>query len=368
MRLMISGGGTGGHVYPALAVVQELSSSTEIMWVGSRGGMEEALVKKAGLPYQGIAAAGLRGKNLVAAIAGLVRLIWGYTQSRQLIAAFKPDVLFVTGGYVCVPTTLAARRAGVPVVIYLPDIEPGQAIKFLSRLAVKIAVTAPPAQKFFPTGLTVVTGYPVRPELYRLDKQQARATLNIEGNRPVVLAFGGSQGARSINQAIIRPGTLAHLLQNTDLIHISGTKDAAQTQAVYQQLPPDWQRHYHLYPYLHAEMAAAFVAADVIISRAGASILGEAPAVGTPSILVPYPYSGAHQWLNARYMAEQNAAIVIPDETLADALWPAIDSLLNDPTHRATMSTAAQELARPHAAQSIAALLQEVRHERRVEH
>jgi len=273
-------------VYPALAVVQELSPSTEYLWVGSRGGMEETLVKKGGLPYQGIAAAGLRGKNPVAAIAGLIKLIWGYTQSKRLISAFKPEVLFVTGGYVCVPTTLAAHRAGVPVVIYLPDIEPGQAIKFLSRYAAKIAVTAPPAQKFFPPGLTVVTGYPVRRELFRMDKQQARTLLNIEGQRPVVLAFGGSQGARSINQAITKPGTLAHLLQKTDLIHISGPKDAARTQAVYQQLPPDWQRHYHLYPYLHAKMAAAFVVADVIVSRAGASILGEAPAAGAPSVLV----------------------------------------------------------------------------------
>jgi UDP-N-acetylglucosamine--N-acetylmuramyl-(pentapeptide) pyrophosphoryl-undecaprenol N-acetylglucosamine transferase len=167
---MISGGGTGGHVYPALAVVQAFKDKhpLELLWLGSRGGLEKGLVEQAGIPFRGISAAGLRGKNPLALLEGVLKLSRGYWQSRRLLAEYQPDVLFITGGYVCAPVSIAAHQAGIPILIYLPDIEPGQAIKFLSRYATKVAVTAPPTQAFFPVGLTVVTGYPVREALIKL--------------------------------------------------------------------------------------------------------------------------------------------------------------------------------------------------------
>ncbi len=346
-------------MYPALAVVQTLKSNTEILWVGSRGGMEKSLLERAKIPFRGIDAAGLRGKNPLAMAKSAITLLNGYRQSRKLLRDFQPDVLFVTGGYVCVPMTLAAHRAGVPVVIYLPDIQPGQAIKFLSRYANRVAVTAPEAQQYFPEGLTVVTGYPVRPELYTAERSAAQQHFNLDPALPTVLVFGGSQGARSINRAIANRETLNQLLSHAQLIHISGTRDAEWTQAVWHDLPSVQQQLYRLYPYLHSEMAEAFAAADIIISRAGASILGEAPAVGVPSILVPYPYSGAHQWQNAWYMEKQGAAITVPDEKLSTDLLPTIVSLLTDSERRTAMATAAKKLARPDAAHAIAQVLEE---------
>jgi len=355
-------------VYPALAVVQALNPGTDILWVGSRHGMERALVTNANLNYQGISAAGLRGKNPLSMVKGLVALGWGYQQSRRLMKEYRPDVLFVTGGYVCVPTTLAAHKAGIPVVIYLPDIPPGQAIKFLSRYATKVAVTPPPAQKFFRARLTVVTGYPARPNLYRTDRQTACRALNLDPNQPVVLVFGGSQGARSINKAIARPAALTRLLPRTQLVHISGQRDADWTQAIKDALPTQQQQRYHLYPYLHQKMVAAFAAADLIVSRAGASILGEAPAVGAPAILVPYPYSGAHQWLNAQYMAEHGAALIVADDKLQNELLEKILLLLDNTEQRTAMGQAARRLARPDAAHAITRALEEARYERRVKY
>ena len=216
MRLMISGGGTGGHVYPALAVVAELKQQRDpldMRWVGSVGGMEQALVERADLTFESIAADGLRGKDPVAALKSLWTLGQGYLQSRRFIRNFQPDVLFVTGGYVCVPITLAARQAGVPIIIYLPDIEPGLAIKFLARLADRVAVTTAEAQKFFRSGLTVVTGYPVRRELTAPTwgetgaevRAAARRKLALGDDLPVLLVFGGSRGARPRIRSVCTP-------------------------------------------------------------------------------------------------------------------------------------------------------------------
>jgi UDP-N-acetylglucosamine--N-acetylmuramyl-(pentapeptide) pyrophosphoryl-undecaprenol N-acetylglucosamine transferase len=266
----------------------------------------------------------------------------------------------VTGGYVCAPMTLAAYRQKIPILIYLPDIQPGQAIKFLSRYATRIAVTAPPAQRYFPTGLTVVTGYPVREDLYTTDPLAARQRLNLDADRPVLLVFGGSQGARSINKAIAAPGTLRRLLPQAQIIHISGNLDADWTQAAREALPKTLQAHYHLYPYLHDGMVAALAAADLIVSRAGASILGEATAVGAPSVLVPYPYSGAHQWPNAQYLADKGAALIVKDADLQEKLVDAVLSLLKDAERRKQMSAAARNLAKPDAAHAIARQIKEL--------
>lgn len=344
-------------MYPALAVVHALDSVTDLLWVGSTTGLERKLIEEAGIPFAGISAAGLRGKNPLAMLTGLIKLNQGFFQSKALLAQFKPDVLFVTGGYVCAPVTVAAHGKGVPILIYLPDIQPGQAIKFLSRYADKVAVTAPAAQAFFPAGQTVVTGYPVREALYATDQASARARLNLHPHRPTLLVFGGSQGARSINKAIANREALEKLTAQAQIIHISGAQDADWTQTFRAELSAEVQAHYHLYGYLHTEMAAAFAAADLIVCRAGASILGEAPAVGAPAVLVPYPYSGAHQRLNAEYMADQGAAVIVDDADLPQKLLPTVMGLLSDAEKRARMATAARKLAKPEAAQAIAAQL-----------
>lgn len=330
--------------------------------------MEQALVERAGLTFEAIAALGLRGKNPFAAAQGLWALSQGYRQSRQIMRRFRPDVLFVTGGYVCVPVTLAARQGGVPVIIYLPDIEPGLAIKFLARFAVRVVVTAPEAQQFFKPGLTVVTGYPVRDNLFSPSlkeggwgevKATARRQLGLRDDLPVLMVFGGSRGARSINQAVTQD--LESYLQICQVVHVTGTLDEAWVLARRAELSPEWQTRYHVSAYLHDEMVTTLLAADLVISRAGASVLGEFPAAGLPAILVPYPYAGAHQNRNAEYLAHYQAAVVIKDAELSQRLKGTVLELITDQDKLRAMSRASARLAQPEAATRLAQVIVEVR-------
>jgi len=354
-------------VYPALAAVPGLTrlcnqagEEAQILWVGSQGGMEQALVERAGLKIQLISAVGVRGKNPVAAAQSLATQYRGYGQSRDIIRQFQPEAVFVTGGYVCVPVTLAARRAGVPVLIYLPDIEPGLAIKFLARFAQRVAVTTPDSQKFFRPGQTVVTGYPVRPELLQQpDQSAARRRLNLDDDSPVLLVFGGSRGARSINQAVT--AAIEDFLGAAQMVHITGPLDFSQVQARRAALPAQQQARYHVFEYLHQEMTAALLSASLVVSRAGASVLGEFPVIGLPAILAPYPYAGTHQALNANYLARHGAAVVINDADLARTLKETALNLITNPQKLQHMSQASRALAQPNAADQLAQEILEVR-------
>jgi UDP-N-acetylglucosamine--N-acetylmuramyl-(pentapeptide) pyrophosphoryl-undecaprenol N-acetylglucosamine transferase len=352
-------------VYPALAVADWLATNMHpapgLRWVGSAGGVEAALSARAGIPFEGIAAAGLRGKNPLALLDGVWSLAQGFRQARRLVASFRPQALLVTGGYVCVPVALAARLAGVPTLIYLPDMRPGLAIRLLARLAERVAVTAAPATRHFRPAQAVVTGYPVRRELFERSRTEARARLGLsagEDRRPVLLVFGGSQGARSINRALSQG--LEKLLEVAHVIHISGQRDASWAQERRAKLPARLQSRYQVHAYLHEDMVDALLAADLAVSRAGASTLGEFPAAGLPAVLVPYPYAGAHQWQNAGYLVEAGAAVAIPDADLAEALVPTVLNLLSDDDRRANMRRAAQSLAQPDAARHIAGLLSDL--------
>lgn len=321
--------------------------------------MEQTLVERAGLTCESIAAGGLRGKNPLAALIGLWKLGQGYKQSRQIMRRFRPEAVFVTGGYVCVPVTLAAWQAGVPVIIYLPDIEPGLAIKFLARFARRVAVTALEAQQFFKPGLTVVTGYPVRDEFFSFSGEEFRRQLGLTDDRPVLMVFGGSRGARSINKAVMQ--SLEAWLPLCQIIHVTGTLDEAPVRARRAGLPPELQAHYHVFAYLHEQMVTALLAADLVISRAGASVLGEFPAASLPAILVPYPYAGAHQWRNANYLVQHRAAVAIDDADLDKSLQDIVIDLFTNQAKLSAMRQACQKLAQPEAALRLAQAILEVK-------
>lgn len=354
-------------MYPALAAVQSLKrrcekagAPLELLWVGSRGGMEQALVERAGLKIELISAVGLRGKNPLAAANSVLMLGQGYRQSRGIINRFQPEAVFVTGGYVCVPVTLAARRAGVPVLIYLPDMEPGLAIKFLARFASRVAVTTPYSQQFFKPGQSVVTGYPVRSELLEgPDRATARRRFNLSEEGPVLLVFGGSRGARSINRAIT--AAITEILPVCQVLHITGSLDFGAVRDRWANLPAAQQARYQVFEYLHQRMPEALLAANLVVSRAGASVLGEFPAVGLPAILAPYPYAGTHQALNANFLAKQGAAVVIDDADLPAKLKDTVINLMTDRRKLIEMEQASRALANPNAADHLAREILEVR-------
>jgi len=347
-------------VYPALSVLQALGDELEdVLWVGGQGGMEADLVTREGIPFQAISAAGVHGVGLRRLPRNTWQLAKGYWQARGIIRSFRPDVLFFTGGYVAVPVGLAGRR--VPTVLYVPDIEPGLALKSLARLADRIALTTPDSKAFFPNhpGL-VVTGYPVRQDLLTWRREKARAHFGLDDQQPTLLVFGGSKGARSINRALL--AGLKDLLPHMEVLHISGQLDWPEVEAARAALPEALQGRYHAFPYLHEDMGAALAAADLVVSRAGASILGEFPLFGLPAVLVPYPYAWRYQQVNAAYLADRGAARILPDEQLADQLVPTVLGLMEDVDARQQMAAAMRRLAQPDAAQRIAAVIRDAVH------
>jgi UDP-N-acetylglucosamine--N-acetylmuramyl-(pentapeptide) pyrophosphoryl-undecaprenol N-acetylglucosamine transferase len=373
MKIVASGGGTGGHVYPALTVLELLLEREQpaegvpslapgdLLWIGSRGGMEEELVRRAGIEFVGLAAGGLRGMGPVVKARNSLLILRSAGRARKLLAGFRPDVVLVTGGYACTAVTLAAWLERIPVVIYLPDVVPGQAIRFLSRFATRILVTSEASAPYFRRDKLAITGYPVRPEIYKLDRGQARGELGLEAEAKTLLVFGGSRGARTINRALV--AGLYELLPVCQVVHITGRLDADWVAGATRRLPSELLERYHSHTYLH-DMPRALVAADLAVTRAGAATLGEFPAAGLPSILVPYPYSGQHQVPNARYLADSGAARILADEDLERELVPTVLRLIQDEQALSSMREAAWAMSRPDAAQAIARQLWAVAQQR----
>lgn len=347
-------------MYPALAVHNALSKEKpdlETLWVGGEGGLEAGLIERTGIPFKTIPAAGIHGVGLKQLPRNLLQVIRGMSTSLRILNSFKPDVLLFTGGYVAFPMAFVGWRK--KSVLYVPDIEPGMALKAISWFASRIAVTAEASRKFFNRQKRImVTGYPTRSDLGNWTREDARSKFGLTSNLPTLLVFGGSKGAHSINAALVEH--LPALLSRVQIIHISGENDWQMVSAKGQSLTVTQAERYHAYPYLHEEMGAALAAADLVVSRAGASALGEFPLFGLPAILIPYPYAWRYQKINADYLAQRRAAVMLEDSRLMDELYTHIVTLLDNPGKMNTMSKAMQEMAQPQAAHSIARLLAEM--------
>lgn len=362
MKVLVCAGGTGGGIYPALTAVSELQTlglnREQILWVGTQGEMEETLVPRAGLKLETIQGGAVVGVPLAARMKNLAKLTWSVGTAHQLIRQFKPDVMFMTGGYMAAPVALAARLHGVPIVIFLPDVEPGKAIKAIMPLAQKVACTTDLSKAFVPAGKLVVTGYPLRPEIRaatRLSQAEALAQFDLQPGRPSLFVFGGSRGSWNINKALI--DSLPELLAHIQIIHISGTLTWPQVEENANALPANLRQWYRPYPYLHETMGAAFRAADLVVARAGASMLGEGPAFGLPAILVPLSFAWRYQKVNADYLTERGAALQSTDERLPDELSKLILDLLQDTPRLEAMRAAARALAQPEAALRLAEVI-----------
>jgi UDP-N-acetylglucosamine--N-acetylmuramyl-(pentapeptide) pyrophosphoryl-undecaprenol N-acetylglucosamine transferase len=350
VRLLICAGGTGGGVYPALAVLQAIQGNVEVLWVGGEGGMENRLVERSGVAFRAIPAAGVHGVGLGRLPGNLWQLTRGVFASLSILREFRPDVLFFTGGYVAIPMALAGLR--VPSLLYVPDIEPGLALTTLARFADKIAVTSKDSFQYFdhPSRITL-TGYPIRFSLVEWTRQAAARTLNLSDESPVLLISGGSKGARSINNAVL--ANLPGLVEMAQVIHITGELDWPIVKQRMNDLSKKQSARYHAFPYMHEEMGAALASADLALSRAGASILGEYPLFGLPAILVPYPHAWRYQKTNANYLVQHGAAVILEDDHLSDQLLQTVNDLLSQPQKLADMRLAMLRLSHPEAARQI---------------
>ena len=344
-------------MYPAFAVHSALTTrlrNVDTLSVGGEGGMEEALVKRQGITYQSIPAAGLHGVGLAKMPGNLAKLARGVIAARNILKEFKPDVMFFTGGYVAVPMAVAGMIT--PSLLYVPDIEPGMALKSLAGFANTIAVTTESSQRFF-NKKVIQTGYPLRADLALWDRETAHRHLGILSGLPILLVLGGSKGARSINLAILN--NLHPLLEKFEVIHISGDTDWNYVRHHREQLPMELAARYHIFPYLH-EMGAALAATDLVLSRAGASCLGEYPLFGLPAILVPYPFAWRYQKVNADYLTNRGAAVILEDQVLNNELMNTLTVLMENPNKLQAMRAAMFELSHPRAAEKIASLLVEL--------
>lgn len=319
--------------------------------------MEARLVERAHVPFKAIPAAGVHGVSLKSLPGNVIQLMRGFFAARRILHEFNPDVLFFTGGYVAVPMAFAGMR--VPTALYVPDIEPALALKTLARFADRIAVTAQESYRYFRRRERIsLTGYPIRADLARWTRSDACQRLNLGDDAPVLLVVGGSKGARSINNAVL--ANLSSLLELAQVIHISGELDWPTVESTANELTGNQAARYHAYPYLHEEMGAALAAADLALSRAGASALGEYPYFGLPSVLVPYPYAWHYQKVNADTLVRHGAAIIVTDSNLKADLLPTIKSLLQNPSRLNSMRAAAKSLSHPKAAAEIGHLLLEL--------
>lgn len=362
MKVLICAGGTGGGIYPALAAATELQKmgvqSDHILWIGTEGEMEEKLVPRAGLRLETIAGGPIVSIPLRTRLANAAKLLWSVGTAVGIVRRFRPDVMFMTGGYVAAPITLACRLANVPITIYLPDLEPGSAIRFSLRFARTIATTAEGSKTFVPAEKMVVTGYPVRPELRaatKMSRAEALSHFDLTPERPTLFVFGGSRGAWAINRTLMQ--ILPRLLQTIQVIHITGTLTWPKVEAQVNLLPDELKPYYRPFPYLHEEMGAAFRAADLVLARAGASMLGEAPAFGVPAILVPLAWAWRYQKVNADFLTERGAAVQLTDEQLPAKMLPTVTTLIHDQDRLAQMSRAASALDAPSAAHKLAQVI-----------
>jgi len=312
--------------------------------------MEAEIVARAGLSFKAIHSGGVHGVGWRLPV-NMLRLAQGFLEALRWVHDFQPSVLLVTGGFVTAPVALAAWLNRVPILVYLPDIEPGLAVRFISGLARQVAVTAEDSRRYFAAGKVVVTGYPTRPELTAVTRATARQHFDLDPQRLTVLVTGGSRGARSLNRAVF--AALPDWLKDYQVIHLSGQLDWEEVEAAREALPDARRAHYHAFPFLH-EMGLALAAADLVVSRAGASALGEYPLFGLPAILVPYPHAWRYQKVNADYLEARGAALRLNDEDLPRRLVSEVRGLLTDTARLAGMRAAAQAAATPEAARRIA--------------
>jgi UDP-N-acetylglucosamine--N-acetylmuramyl-(pentapeptide) pyrophosphoryl-undecaprenol N-acetylglucosamine transferase len=357
----LSGGGTAGHIYPALTVANLLAESghDEVLFVGTPDSLEARLVPEAGVAFHAVASKGFDRGNPLTLITSGFRVLASVISAWRLLRQYRPDAVVGFGGYVSLPVGLAAVLNRTPLVLHEQNSVPGLANKILSRWATEVGVTYENSIKHLKRRDRVtLTGNPVRGAIMSASKEAGRQALDLDPEATVVLVFGGSRGARHLNAALARIWPTLATESGLQVVHVAGTMDAASVAESMAQALDDPSRRYRLHEYISA-MGDAIAAADVVVARAGATSIAEITAIGRAAVLVPYPFAtDDHQTLNARGVAAGGGAIVIPDDQLdGDTFESAVAGLVRDTKKRETMAAASAALGRPDAGARVAEMV-----------
>ena len=361
MRLLIAAGGTGGHIYPALAVAQSLRAQPdppELAWMGGHRGLESQLVRSARppIPLRRLALRSLRTVDMNAhAVLDPLRLVASVPQATAMLLRERPDAIFTTGGYVAMAVLTAAAALRIPTVLWEGNVVPGRSVRTVARLADRIAVS------FEATCRTLgrrracyLTGTPIR-EIGGIDRLAARAVLGLGPTDRLLLIFGGSQAVRRFNAAV--SGAVERLVEKIHVLHVTGDAGYAGALADRERLPAALRERYRPHPFLRDDILGALGAADLVVGRAGSSTLAEVTAFGLPIVVVPYPHAAGHQRANARILVEAGGARLIEDDVFDAAALVGAAAILEDPALHGRMSAAARSLGRPGAAAAVAELI-----------
>ncbi|MDY4976388.1 MAG: undecaprenyldiphospho-muramoylpentapeptide beta-N-acetylglucosaminyltransferase [Clostridia bacterium] len=329
MKVLLSGGGTGGHINPGLAIaryIKEKQPDTEFLFVGTHKGLEGELVPKAGFPITFIEVEGFRRKLSVQTLGTVKKMFRGYGQSKKILKEFRPDIVIGTGGYVCGPVLYAACRKGYKTLVHEQNVIPGVTVKLLSRMVDGVLTSFPETSQYI-KGNLILTGNPISPDLLTCSREQSRRKLGVDG-RPLLLAYGGSLGARRINETICEMIRLTAGEGRYQLLFATGQREYDK---VMEEMKGQEYPNVQIKPYLY-NMAECMAAADLVIARSGAMTVSELAAVGKPAILIPSPnVAHNHQEYNARALEQKGAAMVLTEDQLTvQRLWEYVSGFLND--------------------------------------
>lgn len=367
MRLLVAGGGTGGHIYPALSIIRGFAArfpGTEVLYVGTRRGLEADIVTRENIPFQTITASGVMGKSPVQALAGIVGAFRGLAESIRLVRSFHPDVAVGTGGYVTGPVILAARLCGVPSAIQEQNVVPGVTNRLLARIVDRVFLPFEEARTCFPAPSKIlVTGNPLRPEILEARRETSRAELGIPAGARVVYVFGGSRGAATIHRAMAEAIPRLLELDNLVLYYVTGQAyhpDVMRSLAG-RGFSLEGRAGIRIVPYLY-RAAPVLASADLVICRAGAMTLAELTALGLPSVVIPSPnVANNHQEKNAWVLGRAGAAVVVNDSELdGKKLGELVTGLMADSRRLADMAAASRCLGRPGALDQIVGSLSDL--------
>ncbi|MDE3838428.1 undecaprenyldiphospho-muramoylpentapeptide beta-N-acetylglucosaminyltransferase [Bacillus methanolicus] len=361
MRIVVSGGGTGGHIYPALALIREIAKenkNAQFLYIGTEKGLESKIVTREQIPFKSIHITGFKRKLSFENIKTVFRFVKGVRDSKKILKEFNPDVVIGTGGYVCGPVVYAASRIGIPTIIHEQNSVPGLTNKFLSRYVDKIAVCFEEAKAFFPSEKVVLTGNPRASEVVGQDGIHGRLSSGLKVKDPAVLIFGGSRGARPINEAVLK--TLSQFEEKPyQVLYVTGDVHYEEVKKEVELIGnPD---NVVIKPFIH-NMPEVLAGIDLVVSRAGATTLAELTSLGIPSILIPSPYvTNNHQEKNSRALSDHGAAILLLEKDLTGSkLVEHIDQILMDKDKLTEMKNAAKRLGMPDAARKFYMVIQEL--------